>query len=354
MVQLRLNARERGCSAVPSPLAFAAMASRMGSLVAAVVLAALVDVIASGCSRSASEGGFKVALLNPGPISDAGWNAAAYDGLLAVRDQLGAEISQAETRTPPEFEQAFRDYARRGFRLVIGHGFEFQDAAAKVAPDFPNTVFITTSGNTVRPNVAPIVFRLEEATYVLGELAARMAPNGSACAVGGMEIPSVKSTFLAFAAGADHARAGYPVTTSYLGNWDDVGAARTATLALIDRGCRFVLQNADAAGPGVFQAAAERGIFAFGSNRAQHEVGPTAVLASAVIDIPAAFVAVAREVKEGTFKSRIIEEHMADGAIAVVYSPTLAVKIPADVRGLADATEAAIRAGSLKVPTAEF
>ena len=91
-----------------------------------------------------------------------------------------------------------------------------------------------------------------------------MAPTGSACAVGGMEIPSVKSTFLAFQAGAARVRPDYPVTTSYIGNWDDVGAARTATLALIDRGCRFVLQNADAAGPGVFQAAAERGVFAFG------------------------------------------------------------------------------------------
>ncbi|MEO6029271.1 MAG: BMP family protein [Candidatus Binatia bacterium] len=319
--------------------------------------AALVAVLATllvGCTSSAPTDSFKVALLNPGPISDAGWNAAAYEGLLAVRDQLGAEVSQAETRTPPEFEQAFRDYARRGFRLVIGHGFEFQDAAARVAPDFPQTVFITTSGNTLRPNVAPIVFRLEEATFVLGELAARMAPTASACAVGGMEIPSVKSTFIAFQAGAAHAKKDYPVTFSYLGNWDDVGAARTATLALIDRGCRFILQNADAAGPGVFQAAAERGVFAFGSNRAQHEVGPASVLASAVIDIPAAFVAVAREVKDGSFKSRIIEKHMADGAIGVVYSPTLEVKIPVDIRTKVDATAAAIVAGTLKVPTAEF
>lgn len=311
-------------------------------------------LLSAGCTRGGEQRGFAVALLNPGPISDAGWNAAAYEGLLAVRDQLGAEISQVETRTPPEFEQAYRDYARRGFRLVIGHGFEFQDAAAKVAPEFPATVFLTTSGNTVRPNVAPVVFRLEEATFVLGELAARMAPDGAACAVGGMEIPSVKSTFIAFQAGAARARKDYPVSVSYLGNWDDVGAARTATLALIDRGCRFVLQNADAAGPGVFQAAAERGIYAFGSNRAQHEVAPNTVLASAAIDIPAAFVAVAREVKDGTFTSRIIEEHMADGAIAVVFNPALETHIPADVRTAIQATEAAIRSGALKVPTAEF
>jgi basic membrane lipoprotein Med (substrate-binding protein (PBP1-ABC) superfamily) len=326
--------------------------SRLAPVIGLVLIATCV--VGSGCSRSGGDGSFKVALLNPGPISDAGWNAAAYEGLLAIRDQLGAEVSQAETKTPPEFEQAFRDYARRGFRLVIGHGFEFQDAAARVAPDFPNTVFLTTSGNTMRPNVAPIVFRLEEATYLLGELAARMAPKGSICAVGGMEIPSVKSTFIAYEAGAKRVRADYPVTISYLGNWDDVGAARTATLALIDRGCRFVLHNADAAGPGVFQAAAERGIFAFGSNRAQHEVALTAVLASAAIDIPAAFVAVAREIKDGEFKSRIIEKRMADGAISVVYNPALLTKVPADVHSLVAATEAGIREGKVKVPTAEF
>lgn len=328
------------------------MSKRLRSIVAAVLVLGSI----AGCNRGgdSSEGGFKVALLNPGPISDAGWNASAYEGLLAIRDQLGAEVSQVETKTPPDFEQAFRDYARRGFRLAIGHGFEFQDAAAKVAPDFPNTVFLTTSGNTVRPNVSPIVFRLEEATFLLGELAARMAPEGSICAVGGMEIPSVKSTFIAYEAGAKRVRPDYGVTISYLGNWEDVGAARTATLALIDRGCRFVLHNADAAGPGVFQAAGERGIYAFGSNRAQHEVAPTTVLASAAIDIPAAFVAVARQVKDGTFKARIIEEHMADGAISVVYNPALESKIPADVRSTVAKTEAGIRDGSVKVPTAEF
>ena len=211
----------------------------------------------AGCTPSTEKGGFKVALLSPGPISDAGWNAAAYEGL--ARDPRSARRrgrARSRRATPPEFEEAFRDYARRGFQLVIGHGFEFQDAAARSAPDFPKTVFLTTSGNTVRANVAPIVFRLEEATFVLGELAARAwRRTARPCAVGGMEIPSVRSTFVAFEAGAAHARPDYPVTVSYIGSWDDVGAARTATLALIDRGCRFVLHNADAAGPGVFQAA---------------------------------------------------------------------------------------------------
>ncbi len=317
-----------------------------------LMLLLVVMLAVGGCERERSDAGFRVALLSPGPISDAGWNAAAYEGLLAVRDQLGAEVSQVETRTPPEFEESFRDYARRGFQLVIGHGFEFQDAAAKVAPEFPHTVFLTTSGSTVRPNVAPLVFRMEDATFVLGYLAARLQPDGSACAVGGMDIPSVRGTFVAFEAGAKHARANYVVRVSYIGGWDDLGAARTATLALVDRGCRFVLHNADAAGPGVFQAAAERGIYAFGSNRAHHEIAPTAVLASAVIDIPHAFVAVAREVKEGRFHARPIEETMADGTITVVYNPALASAVPADVRRDVDQLTADVRSRSVVVPYA--
>src|SRR5512139_2705555 len=115
----------------------------------------LLLVLVAGCSRSeppAASSAFKVALLSPGPVSDAGWNALAYEGLLAIRDRLGAEIAQTETKTPAEFEEGFRDFAGRGFQLVFGHGFEFQEAAAAVSIDFPDTVFITTSGNTVRKN----------------------------------------------------------------------------------------------------------------------------------------------------------------------------------------------------------
>src|SRR5438874_10742766 len=105
---------------------------------AMAVAIALVSLNAAAESPPAGSP-FKVALLSPGPVSDAGWNALAYEGLLAIRDQLGAEVAQTQTKTPAEFEEGFRDFARRGYQLVFGHGFEFQDAAAAVAPDYPNT-----------------------------------------------------------------------------------------------------------------------------------------------------------------------------------------------------------------------
>ncbi len=307
----------------------------------------------SGAKASATEA-FKVALLSPGPVSDAGWNALAYEGLLAIRDQLGAEVAQIQTKTPAEFEEGFRDFARRGYDLVIGHGFEFQDAAAAVSPDFPDTVFITTSGNTVRKNVAPLRFLLEEATFLQGILAANISKTGKAGVIGGVELPSVKSTFMAFEAGAHHARPQFEVITTYIGNWEDVGAAKEAALALVQQGCDVLLHNADAAGLGVFQAAEEKAVYALGSNKNQNDIAPDVVLASAVMDIPAAFLQVAREVRQGDFEGKIERLGMKDGVISLVFNPKLTARIDAGTQDQLKEARAALVAGRLEVPTAEF
>jgi basic membrane protein A and related proteins len=334
------------------------------SLGRSLALSVALFAAATGCQRRSEPTSaatttptavpFRVALLSPGPVSDAGWNALAYEGLLAIRDQLGAQVSQIQTKTPAEFEEGFRDFARRGYQLVFGHGFEFQDAAAAVAPDFPGTVFITTSGNTVRPNVAPLRFMLEEATYLEGMLAAGMSNTAKAGVVGGIEIPSVKSTIIAFAAGAKAVRPDFTVVTSYVGNWEDVGAAKEAALALVQQGCDFLFHNADAAGLGVFQAAQTQHVYAFGSNRNQNDVAPDVVIASAVADIPRAFLEVAREVKEGRFTGRIERMGMNHGVVSLILNPHLEGQIPAALKERIDQARQAIINGTLTVPTAEF
>ena len=321
-------------------------------------VAATLAVVALHCSNQdpaqQNDGSFQVALLSPGPVSDAGWNALAYEGLLAIRDQLGATISQAETKTPAEFEEGFRDFARRRYDLVFGHGFEFQDAAAAVSVDYPETVFITTSGNTVRKNVAPLRFMLEEAAYLEGMLAAMLSETKKAGAVGGMEIPSVKSTLLAFAAGAKDVDPEFRVITSYVGNWEDVGSAKEAASALVQQGADFLFHNADAAGIGVFRAAQERKVLAFGANKNQNDVAPDVVLASAVIDIPRAFVTVAEAVKTRRFVAQVEKLGMKEGVVSLQINPKLAHRIPPDVLTRVEAVRRQIIDGERTVPAAEF
>lgn len=296
-----------------------------------------------------------MALLTPGPISDAGWNAGANEGLLRIRDSLGADISQVETRTPAEFEEAFRDYARRGYRLVFGHGFEFQDAAARVGADFPNTTFITTSGSTVRPNVSPMVFRLEEGTYLAGMLAGGITRSGTLGFVGGMRLPPVEGTFLGFEGGARAVRANANVLQAYIGNFEDVAAAKEHALAQIRRGADVLIHNADAASFGMFQAVRESpGVLAIGANKDQNALARDVIIGSATLDVPHALLVMARSVKENRFTPGVVFLGIRDSVVDFVLNDSLISRVPAGLRVRIAAARDSIIRGTLRVPSVEF
>jgi basic membrane protein A and related proteins len=293
---------------------------------------------------------FRVALLTPGPISDRSWNGGAYDGLVAIRDSLGAKISHVQTKTPAEFEENFRQYGAQGYDLVIGHGFEFQDAAVRVGPEFPKTMYITTSGNTVKANVAGIQFAFEEASYLAGILAAGMTKSGAIGAIGGTELPPVKRSFAAYAAGARSARPGIRVVVSYVGNWDDVSAGKEQALAQINRKSDVLFQNADAAGLGVFQAARESGsTYVIGANADQNAVAPEVTLGSVVIDLRHAFLLVAQEIKERRFTPHVVSLGIRENVVRLVLNPTLQSRISAPVQATIDSVQRRLFDGSLRI-----
>ena len=95
-------------------------------------------------------------------------------------------------------------------------------------------------------------------------------------------------------------------------------------------------------------------MWAFGANKNQNDVAPDVVLASAVIDIPRAFVTVAKQVKDGTFVAQIEKLGMKDGVVSLVYNPALVDRIPAEAKARVDAAQRDILSGKLVVPSAEF
>ncbi len=320
---------------------------------------ALAACSGGGGGEASREEVFRVALLTPGSVADGGWNQGAYEGLLRMRDELGAEISHVETRSPAESEEAFRDYARQGFDLVFGHGFEYQEPAARVAAEYPETVFITTSGKLVRPNLAPIVFQLGQVTYLCGLLGARMSATGRLGLVGGVDLPSIKGTFIAFRAGAASARPDVEVREVYTGNFNDVAAAREAALALLEEGVDILMHQANDAGRGVFRAVQDhaargRRVFAFGTNRNQNDMAPDVVLGSAVIDLPRSLLEVARRVREGRFQARPLRLGLREGAVRLELNPRLRHVIPPSVLDELARREQDIREGRLEVPGLEL
>jgi len=76
-------------------------------------------------------------------LADAPWNSGAYAGLQRIHDSLGLAVSHVEARTPAE----------------------------RVSAEYPKTAFIVTSGSRAQGNVAPLIFKLEDASYLAGMVA---------------------------------------------------------------------------------------------------------------------------------------------------------------------------------------
>ena len=290
---------------------------------------ALLALLAGCSGGGGGERGFRVALVTPGSIADAAWNAGAYEGLVQVRDSLGVAVSHVEARTPAEQEEALRTYAAEGYAVVFGHGFEFQGAAERVSAQYPQAVFIVTSGERVRGNVAPLVFRLHEASYLCGMAAGALTKSGILGFVGGIELPPIKLAYEAWAEGARATRPGVQSRFTYLNNFDDAAAGREAALALMRAGADVFHHNADAAALGVFQAVREQpGTWIFGANADQSPLVPERVVASAVIDLPRAILSVAREVKEGRYSPKVESFGLASGVIRFVVNPATRAAVP--------------------------
>lgn len=296
------------------------------------ILAVLCTAISS-CTKNPQSTEFRVGLVTPGSIADAAWNSGAYAGLQQIHDSLAVPVSHVEARTPAEQEEALRNYAAQGYRLVFGHGFEFQGAAERVSAKYPGTVFIVTSGERVSGNVSPLIFRLSEASYLAGMVAGGMTRSNTLGFIGGIELPPIKEAESAWVAGARRVNPAVVARSTYLNTFDDVAAGREAALALIQAGADMFHHNADQAALGAFQAVKEsKGAFIFGANLDQSALAPERVLGSAIIDLPRAFLTVAREVRGGTFTPHVESFGLRSGVIRYDPNPALEPTVPEALR----------------------
>lgn len=244
----------------------------------------------------------KVAVVFPGTINDKGFNQAAYEGLMMIKEEFDAETAFSENTPVANFEQVYRDFADQGFDVIIGHGTEFGDVALKVAPGYPNIKFIVDSNPEVHAaNVSGITGKSWEAAYLCGVVAGLMTKTGKIGGIAGFDFPILVSQMEAYKLGAKSVRPDVQATIVYIGSFEDVSKAKEATLAQASAGVDVVFHIADAAGPGIIQAAQEKGIWAIGWGLDQNALAPKTVLTSMLFSGDRLLVMDVQKVVDGTW-----------------------------------------------------
>ncbi len=245
-------------------------------------------------------------VLSVGGLGDKSFNDSAYEGLTRAAEELGIYPLYGQPEQMAEDEKYLRQYAEEGLDLVIGVGFLMKDALEQVAGEFPDTRFAIIDAQVDEPNVASLIFREHEGSFLVGAIAGLVTSTGKVGFIGGMDIPLIHKFEVGYAEGVKHVRPDAEVLVAYAGSgpqaFHDPVKGKSLALSQFDRGADIIFQAAGSTGNGVIDAALERGLFAIGVDANQNYMAPGHVLTSMLKRVDISVFEIVKDVVEGRFK----------------------------------------------------
>jgi basic membrane protein A len=243
---------------------------------------------ASSGGDSASSSDVKVGLAyDIGGRGDQSFNDAAAAGLDQAKEELGVQAQEAEAangESETAKEERLRVLATSGYDPIIAVGFAYSAPLAAVAAEFPDTTFaIVDDAAATGDNIANLVFAEEEGSFLVGAAAALKSTAGNVGFIGGVEVPLIKKFEAGFKAGAEAAKPGIQVQSTYLtqppdfSGFGDPAKGKTAAQGMFDAGADVVYHAAGGSGGGLFEAASESGKLAIGVDSDQYNTADPAV-----------------------------------------------------------------------------
>lgn len=314
-----------------------------------IVLFAVTACAPVSTSQPAEKGAadYKIVLLLPGPINDQSWNATNYAGLEKANATLGTKIEYIENVQAADFESTFRNYAERGYDLIMAAGTQFDEAANKVAKEYPNTKFTVVNGMMSEgENVAPIFPKEYEASYIAGMIAGEVSPNGQFATIGGFPNDAmVKLLDVYEATAVDGAKArglaDAQATRAFANSWDDVALGKQMAESMIDSGADTLFVYANQVGLGSIQAAKEKGAKFIGFSGDQNSVAPGTVVASVAFDFETFYTWTIDKFLKGELAGNTVHQAgIAEGIFNPVYTdeitPEVQAKVEAGMQAVVD------------------
>lgn len=317
--------------------------AKWGGLAAATLLATSLVAVPV---QAQTDSDLKVAIVLTGPISDNDWNAGGYNGLMAVQDNLGLEVAYSENVSDADAERVIRDYASRGYGLVIAHSFSYGAATLAAAADYPEVMFLAGTAQELAPNVGTYDNPDYQGAYLTGMLAAGATKTGTIGWVGGNPAPNMLANFHAWKAGAEAVDPEIEVLLTWIGSWFDPPKTKEAAIAQVEQGADVLSAQA----VGVIDAAVEKEVLAIGAVSDQNHLGPDAVLTSVLWDLGPVYTDVAKSIIDGTWESKGWTYGIKEGSITLADFHGLDSNVDPAVLTQVDEVFASIVAGDFVVP----
>jgi len=297
---------------------------------------------------------FRVAVVFPSAVTDAAFSQSMYEGLKIIQTEMGGpskmELAYSENMfNVPDAAAAVRDYATKGYDLVIAHGSQYGTSLQQIAPDFPKTSFAWgTSLDTYQEDGINNIFayqaQAEQGGYVQGVLAAMMSKSGKLGEAGPVEAGDAKLYVDGFKAGAMATKSTVTVTVTYTGSFSDVSLMATAAETHIQNGADALTGSSQSV-VGAIGVCKTKNVFWFGTQWDQTALAPTVVVASQVYDWTGIIRDMITSRNAGVLGNKAYTLTFKNKGLVIKYNP--AITVPADAKTAADAAIQGIMDGKI-------
>ena len=302
----------------------------------------------------ASDSKIKIALVIPSTIDDLAWSQIMYQGVKAVQDELGKDKVEFKVSerlwNAVDAGAAIRQYAMKGYNIVIAHGAQYQSLLADIAPDFPKTSFAYGTGfATPEQNIFAYDPHAQEGAYLLGILAGKMTKSNIIGIVGPISAGDAVKYNKGFEKGVKSVNSKAKVRIAYTGSFGDLVAAAEIARTHIKAGADILTGSAQQTVGAINVVAEHKGLYWLSTDMDQSSIAPDTVLAAQQYNFKKVLMDIINYRQKGIYGGKHLEMSFANGGLTLIFNDKLKSKIPAEtIKAVMDAKEK-ITTGKLKI-----
>ncbi|HEY0734954.1 MAG TPA: BMP family ABC transporter substrate-binding protein [Herpetosiphonaceae bacterium] len=360
------SASPAGTDASPSPIvtesASPAASTPAETATAAAETATTAAEASPGAEGTATgdAGNIRVALVTDvGKINDGTFNQFAFEGLQRAETELGVQIDYIETQQPTDYEKNLDQFASQDYDLVIGVGFLMGDAIKAIATRYPDVNFaiVDAAPEGAPTNVKPLLFKEDQAGYIVGTMAALLSQTNTIGVVGGVEqVPAVQRFVKGYEAGAKAQKADINVRQVYLPSFTDPAAGGEAARSQIAEGADVIFGAGGQTGSGAIQAAAQEGAYVIGVDQDEYNTtfrqgsgeGADRLVTSAIKRVDNAVFDTIKSIVDGNFSSEQYVGDAANGGVDYAEAHDASSAVTAEIKAKVDEVKKGLADGTIQ------
>ena len=297
----------------------------------------------------------QVGVVYPGEcLGDSSYCDVLYNGAQKAKTELGVAITEMESNAET-WDMRLQEAAQTS-GLVITSGYQMADPVSRVAPEFPDVIFVIFDAAVDLPNVVSFTHRVNEGTFLLGAIAGLKTQTGKVGYLGGADVPLIHGFEAGYVAGVKAVNPDAEIIKGYVAD-DERGfyqpeVGGTIALTQYGVGVDVIYTMADQSGFGAIEAAKlAEGRYVIWNYIDITDVAPGVVLTGLRVGIDDSVYSVIEAFAAGELMPGVRSLGLAEDNVGYILSEGNSGLLSEELLEKVEALKAGIITGEITVPT---